>query len=422
MSNLKGKKLLILGGIAHSCVIVEKAKEMGITVYVTDYLENSPAKRIADKSFMVSTTDIEAIEELCKDESIDGIITGFIDSMLPFCYKACERMKLPFWGTKEQIDISINKDKFKKACKKNGVPIIQEYYLTKEFTKNDLDKIEYPVLVKPVDNSGSRGVFICDNEVELKENYKKALAFSKSKNIIVEQYIKGHHVNMYYTLCDGEVYLSAMADRYVTYLDNTAPLPKGLYHPSRYLKEYIETVNSCIKKMFLDLGMRDGLVFVQGFHTDKGFKIYEMGYRLNGGATYELIDACNGYNQLESIIEFSITGNMGNVEALKKTTPFFKTIAFNLVLSLLPGTITKVIGVDEVKNLPGVINFIMLHSEGDCLVSHGTSAQIFAYVLINVDDTEHLEKILNKIKEKVKVLDEHGDNMLLDIFEAKELK
>lgn len=422
MSTLKGKKLLLLGGIAHASEIVKKAKSMDIVTYVTDYLENSPAKRYADKTFMVSTTDIDAIEKLCLEEEINGIITGFIDSLLPYCCNVCERLGFYFWGTEEQIEISVNKKIFKQACKKYGVPIINEYHLNRELTGTYMKLIKYPVLVKPVDNSGSRGVFICFNEKELKENYLKALSFSKSGEIIVEQYIEGDHVNIYYTLCEGEVYLSAMADRYVKYLDKRAPLPNGLFHPSRYLKEYLETVDPLIKNMFTKLGMRNGLVFIQGFHTEDGFKIYEMGYRLNGGATYELIKACCGYDQLESLIEFTLTGKMGNLEALRQSTPFFKTIAFNLVLSLCQGTITKIIGVNHIKKLKGVVNVVMMHSEGDHLANHGTSAQIFAYVLINVENMKQLSFILKEVKREVRVLDQNNNNMLLDIIDITEIQ
>ena len=117
MGELNGKKLLLLGGISHAMEIVKTAQKMGAHVFVTDYFETSPCKRLADKSFTVSTTDVDAVVELCKKEHVDGVITGFIDSMLPYCEKVCKALNFPFWGTQEQIDICINKDKFKQCCK-----------------------------------------------------------------------------------------------------------------------------------------------------------------------------------------------------------------------------------------------------------------------------------------------------------------
>ena len=82
---LEGKKLLLLGGVQPACQIVEEAHKMGVTVYVTDYLANSPAKAIADKSFMVNAMDVDAVVDLCKAEGIDGLITGYVDPLLPLC-------------------------------------------------------------------------------------------------------------------------------------------------------------------------------------------------------------------------------------------------------------------------------------------------------------------------------------------------
>ena len=157
LEKLKGKKLLIIGGIPAMIEVVKRAQQFGITVYVTDYLEDSPAKKYADKSFMVSATDVEAVAALCRQENIDGIYTGNVDLLLPYYAQICEKTGLPCYGTKEQFDIMLDKGKFKNTCRQYGVPVIEEYETIDGIT-------QYPVLVKPVDSSGSRGISICHNE------------------------------------------------------------------------------------------------------------------------------------------------------------------------------------------------------------------------------------------------------------------
>ena len=114
------KKLLILGGVQAACDIVRKAQEMGIYTIVTDWYEEnrSPAKKIADKSYMISIADIDEILKMIKEENISGIITGFTDSYLEYYYKICKAANLPCYGTLEQFEICTNKDKFKKICQK----------------------------------------------------------------------------------------------------------------------------------------------------------------------------------------------------------------------------------------------------------------------------------------------------------------
>ncbi|NLL56079.1 MAG: hypothetical protein GX242_02575, partial [Clostridiales bacterium] len=91
MESLKGKKLLILGGPALACDIVEKAKELGVYTIVTDWYEpnKSPAKLIADQYAMVSTADIDSLASFIKENKVDGVITSFIDSTLPYIEAVC---------------------------------------------------------------------------------------------------------------------------------------------------------------------------------------------------------------------------------------------------------------------------------------------------------------------------------------------
>lgn len=406
--NLYGKRLLLLGGVNHAIEIIKAAHELGVLVYVTDYNKGTPAKVAADKSFTVSTVDIDALEVLCNEEGIDGVITGFIDSMLPYAQELCQRMKYPFWATPEQLNICINKDKFKEACRRYGVPVIRDYDITDEYGNlipSKLDSVQYPVVVKPVDNSGSRGVFICRNEEELIERYNEALVHSKSKKVLCEQYVEGQHVNMYYTLSKGEIYLSAMADRYVDYLDNgSAPLPAKLVHPSQYLDEYLKETNDIIKNFFRSIGMKDGLAFVQGFRCNDGsFVIYEMGYRLNGGGTYALIDACEGFDQLKSLITFCLTGEMGYESELECSTPQFKQKAVNYVISAPRGNIIRISGLEEIKDIPEMKRIIQVRFDGDKVSGQGGSSQIIAYALFTAESNEEIDAVIRKINETVNI-------------------
>ena len=204
MADLNGKRLLIMGGVTKAIDIVKTAQEMGVYVLVTDYLTDSPAKKVADESSMTSTTDVDAVVQLCNDKNVDGVFTGYIDSMLPYCCDVCNKLNLPFYATKDQIEICIDKEKFKTACNKYGVPTIQEYTLNEDLLEDDLKNIVYPIILKPVDNSGSRGIFVCHNEEELRTYYPQSLEFSPSKNVIVEQYIEDHEAMIFYMIQDGK--------------------------------------------------------------------------------------------------------------------------------------------------------------------------------------------------------------------------
>ena len=110
----------------------------------------------------------------------------------------------------EQFEIMISKDNFKNTCRKYGVPVVPEYYL------DEIDKIEYPVIVKPVDSSSSKGISICQNRQQLDAAIEKALSFSVRKKILIEKYMDGLEVIIYYVIQNGNPTMVAMCDRYTS--------------------------------------------------------------------------------------------------------------------------------------------------------------------------------------------------------------
>src|SRR5699024_128062 len=127
---------------------------MGVHTMVTDWypLEKSPAKQIADEYAMESTSDIEAMSKLIKDNNIDGVTTGYTDSVLPYYADMCEATGLPSYGTREQFETLTDKTKYKKLCKEYNIPVIDEYELTEEDLDTDkIADIKNHLLVKPTE-------------------------------------------------------------------------------------------------------------------------------------------------------------------------------------------------------------------------------------------------------------------------------
>jgi biotin carboxylase len=324
MDTLKGKRLLILGGSRISCEIVKRAQEMGIYVMVTDWypIEKSPAKQIADEAFLVSTADVDAVVQLIKEKKVDGVFTGFTDSVLPYYARICEKAGLPCYGTEKQFEIMINKRKYKELCRKFGVPTVEEYKIDESFQDEDFDRIKYPVLVKPADNSGARGVTICRSKEELKEAYNKAISFSQSKEVLVERYIEGKEVTTFWLFRDGEIYLTALGNRHVKHnQEGVIPLPVAYTFPSVYLDKYQREVVPRVKEMLRSIGIKNGMMFMQCLVEDGNCIVYDIGYRLTGSLEYKLLEKVCGYNPLDMMIKFALTGSMyeGDLEGFDKS-------------------------------------------------------------------------------------------------------
>ncbi|WP_315121945.1 ATP-grasp domain-containing protein, partial [uncultured Clostridium sp.] len=314
MNHSNRKKLLILGGKpVSSCDIVKYAKSQDVYTIVTDNLdiENSPAKKIADENWRVSTADIELLEKLVLDNGVDGIFTGVHEFNIVKTMTLCEKLNLHFYCTSKQWNICSNKQRFKQLCKDNNIPVVKEYKFDHSFKQEDLAEIKYPVIVKPVDSSAGSGITICYNGNEITNAYKKALLFSKTKNVVVEEYIKGQEFSAVYTLKNGEISLSSMCDKYFNYENgNKIPMPEAFIFPSRYIYRYLEELNQKVIKMFKNEGFNNGSLFLQGIVNEEGFHFFEMGYRLSGGGAYRFIQCINGINNMEMMVNYALTGKM----------------------------------------------------------------------------------------------------------------
>lgn len=427
MNRLKGKRLLVLGGSRISCEIVKKAKEMGIYVLVTDWypLERSPAKQIADEALYVSTADVDAVVDLIKEKHIDGVFTGFTDSVLPYYAMICEKAGLPCYGTKEQFEIMINKRKYKELCKKFGVPTVEEYVINKSSTDTDFKGIKYPVLVKPADNSGARGITICRNKEELVDAYNRAIAFSESKEVLVERYIEGKEVTVFFFFFNGSLYLSALSNRHVKHdQEGVIPLPVAYTFPSIYLEKYQREVEPRVKKMLTHLGIKNGMMFMQCLVEKGNCIVYDIGYRLTGSLEYKLFEKVCGYNPLEMMIKFALTGKMfeGDLESL--INPNFSEYAANITFLVKPGTVGRIVGLDEVMKVPGVIDAVLAHVEGDEIPESaiGTLRQIILRAFATAKTKEDLAKIIQSVHSLFRVYNTEGEDMLLGTFDVTEME
>lgn len=422
--NLKGKKLLILGGTKLSCEIIKQARSMGAYILVTDYLEASPGKKMADKSFMISTTDVDAVVNLIKEEKVDGVLTGFIDSILPHYQQICEKAGLPCYATKEQIEITTNKIKFKQLCHEFNVPVVEEYCANNTFKIQDLQAIKFPVLVKPVDNSGGRGIFICENVEEFLVNYEKALSFSHSKQVIIEKYMTCKEVTIFYIIQDGEIYLSAMADRHTKNKQNgIIPLPVAYIFPSKQLKAYQEFLNDKVIEMFKFIGIQNGMIFIQSFVEAGKLIFYEMGFRLTGSLEYKLISKINDINPMEMLINYALTGKMHETDIKRCINPNFKEWGCNVTFLAKPGIVGDIVGIKEVALIPEVIDVVPTYKEGDeiPLSATGTLAQVIIRVFAISKTKQELAEVINKIHNVIRVYSIKGENMLLETFDTQEL-
>lgn len=427
-SDLLGKKLLILGGkpIA-SCDIVNYAKELGVYTIVTDYLspDQSPAKKISDEFWNISTSDVESLRDEIVKNNVDAVFTGVHEFNIWRTLEVCKLVGLPFYSTEDQLLKTSTKSVYKKLFQSHSIPIVPEFYIDENFHQEDLKKIEYPILLKPDDGAGGYGISICYNENDIKINYQKAINYSSSKKVIVEKYIKAKEVTIFYVIQNGEIYLSAMADRHTSKGSKEfIPLPVAYIFPSKYLKNYYKSQNQRVIELFKSIGLKNGMLFIQSFVDGDQFRFYDIGYRLTGTQEYHLIEKICGYNPLKMLVEFSLIGQMGHQNISDLVDPFFKgKFACNITFLCKPCTVGKFVGIDRITSYKEVIKVIKNHNTGDVISESaiGTLNQVILRVLAIIDTKSKMKELILSIISDIDVLSDTGKSVLMPAFNIKDL-
>jgi len=424
--NLKGKRLLILGGSRISCEIIRHARAMGIVTGVTDWyaLEKSPAKQMADEAYYVNTSDINAMVELIREKKFDGVLTGFTDSVLPYYAEMCEKAGLPSYGTKEQFEIFIDKEKYKKLMRDFDVPTIPEYNIDIDRFEETSADILYPVIVKPADSSGSRGITVCENKEELRQAIMIATEASKAKEVLVEQYIDNAEATIFWLFVDGKYYMVLLGNRHVKHnQEGELPLPTGYTYPAAVQPEFLSEVAPKMENMFRFVGIKNGMMFMQCKIIDGTCVVYDIGYRLTGSLEYINLKGMCGYDPMDMLIKFALTGDNGEPDIDQKVDPYLGgKYSYNVSLLCKPGKVAEIKGLDEIRKLPGVLDIVVAHPVGDTITEamKGRLAQITVRILGRADTIEIMKNEMLEIQKLAHVISETGEEMILPGMEESD--
>ena len=414
----KQKKLVILGSNKLSCQIVETAKAMGYYTIVIDWnpLEKAPAKRIAHEHCEISLADVEAVSAYCRQNQVDGILTGFTDSYLEYYAQICTQCGLPCYANQQLFHLFANKHLYKPVLKKYHIPTIEEYRI-------DSTDIRYPVLVKPSDNSGGRGISICHTPQELQDGYQRALSFSPSRNVLIEQYVVGREVTVFLYMRDGVTYLTGLGNRLIgVFQDGVIGLPVGYTFPSDITPYYEKEIFPALAGMLADLHADNGMMFLQCLLDAEGvLRIYDIGYRLTGSLEYIVLEKAFGLNPLKEMIKFAVGDPLQHL-ALPQCWRWQK-VGLNISILARPGHIAVEEGVDAIRQCPLVIDAVTNHLMGDTIppASKGTLDQIVLRVFALSDNPADVFAVADLIRNNYRLLDEEGKDMLLDIFPIDDL-
>ena len=423
--SVRGKKLLVLGGGTATLDLVKNAKEMGVYTVVTDNLQGGVAKDIADEVAMVSTTDFEGLAALIKEKQIDGAFCGPSEFNIRNLIRLCEKTGLPCYTDMQVWDRCANKDEFKQYCIDNGVDCPQKFEVTEFSTDEELEAVDYPVIVKPVDGSSSNGISVSFDKSTLREACRYAMSFSKCGRIVVEKYIEngGSIFGARYILRDGEAYPYLLLDTYIA--GGGSLISHFTYTPSKFADYYMQNMDANVRNMLKNMGLKNGTAFFQALPYNGKIYFHEMGYRLSGGMLFKLTDPLMGVNDMKMMISYALGEQMCSEEELKKLDVRQNNkVGAQLNIPLSVGEIGSIEGLEPLKSMPCVKDFLQYYHVGDSVLQKhiGTLGQHFGRFTFVADSREEIEAAVNRINAELVISDVNGkkiNNILFDLNRTK---
>lgn len=339
------KKILLLGGSTQQIPAIEYANAIGYYTILCDYLIDNPGQNYSDKFYCVSTIDKEAILDIARIEMVDGIVAYASDPAAPTAAYVAEKLGLPT-NPYESVEILTNKDKFREFLEKNNfkTPKAKGYDSIEEARK-EISNFKLPVIIKPVDSSGSKGVTKLGDFNNLENQINNALSYSISKRFIIEEFVEkhGYQVAGDGFLIDGKLVFRCFGNDHFNNSGLNQFVPISASFPYNMPNRVQEKIHNEIQRLLSLLNMKLG-AYNFDIRIDKEENVYlmEVGPRNGGNFIPQVIRYATEIDMIEYTIKSAMGEKCDDIK-MKDTNGFWSYYAIH---SLKEG-ILKEIKIDE---------------------------------------------------------------------------
>lgn len=273
------KKLAVIGASCFQEPLISKAKDMGLETHVFAWATDDVGEKIADYFYPISITEKTLILDKCREIEIDGICTIASDLATITVSYVAEHMGLA-GNTIETSLVSTNKHEMRKRFKMNNDPS-PESRMVASASELNIDELKYPLIIKPVDRSGSRGIYKVQKVEELNMAIEKAKEQSFQNKVLVEEYVEGKEYSVEYISFEGRHIFLAMTEKYTS----GAPsfIETGHIEPSEADTNLLKQVKKVVEHALNSLGITIGASHAELKIDDQGnINIIEIGARMGG--------------------------------------------------------------------------------------------------------------------------------------------
>lgn len=410
------KRILMVG--AGSCQInaIKKIKAMGHYVIAADYNKWTDGKALADAHVMADAFDSEAILKCAIDNKIDGILTVGTDQPVLVVNQVAEKLDLPHFLDSETALWVTNKKAMKTRFSQFKIPTAPYAFVSRSFSSASITGIKPPYVIKPIDSQGQRGIFKVDTIDEIRMHIDEVLKYSRSEEILVEQYYESTEVTISGWVSNGHAHIFTITDRVTFPADARIGVCIAHQFPSVHQKDYGQKLEDITQSICNCFNIDNGPIYFQLLIGDKGILVNEVACRLGGAYEDVTIPYVTGIDVLKLNIEASIDAHAHfNGYAYNYKEKAFSTQLF----FCRPGKIASMIPASVLKAEPYILDVGYNYRIGDTIGNIENASQRAGYFIVIGETEEEVASNVKKAFELLTIQDASGKNLVVSFDEAR---
>lgn len=394
------KKILFLGGSKQQIPAIQYAKNKGYFTILCDFLKDNPGQFIADKFYCESTTDLNKILDISIENEIDGIVAYASDPAALTAAYVGNKMNLPS-NPYRSVEILSKKNLFRKFLSDNSfncpkaISVKNKYDIDKK-----IDNFKFPLIIKPIDSSGSKGVSRINSFDEIDTKFDLAMENSRGKIVIIEEFIQRDHEYMIAGdafVIEGKVIYFGLLNSYRDFNVNEF-VPIGTSYPTLLSEKRIEKVKYEVQRVVDLLELKNGALNLELMFDNRGeIYIIEIGPRNGGNMIPDLLKIATDVDLISATVESALGEKNFDLNCTEEDR-YYSTY---IIHTNKNGILKKIKFNDSIKN--NVIRKIIYKNEGDIVECFNGANKALGIVFLKFNSLSEQIKIQNSLNELIEV-------------------
>lgn len=387
------KSILIFGVGPLQKSIIERAKLMGLYTIGIDPMADASCRDAVDAFEIVGGQDFEGTCAVVEKYDVSAIVTAATDKPLVMMARVAEKYGFPFYSI-ETAQWSTDKYQMKQRFLEGNVPCAHGRLIAKA---NEADDLYYPLIVKPRDNSGSRGVKLCRNKEELQEAMQEALQYSHLDTVLVEEYIEGQEYSIEGLHYDGKSEVIQFTEKTTTEFPYNVELAHK--QPANLTEAQKNEIRQVISKIAKCMHFENCPSHTELKINERGIFIIETSPRLGGDyITSTLVPLSTGINMEDQLLNIALGEKVDTQTGRMEK-------ASGVCFFCLPEGVVKKIDpqINDIATWPGVYGFELKLKEGDEVHQITSSLNRYGEVIVKGEDRKMVDKRLKEYNKALEI-------------------